>query len=136
MAARPYRLRRISCFGSPSYYAFRMFSRNVGDEILKSTTSDTPVQVCVTRDSKTGGVIIKLVNPEAAPQQVSIELKGVRSVSSEGTAITLAAAPNETNSIDDPDKVVPVTSKVTGVKPAFTYTLPANSIIVLQLDAH
>ncbi len=126
----------LRSFGSPSYYAFRMFSRHVGDEILKSTASDTPVQVSVTRDSKTGGIIIKLVNPEAAPQSVSIELKGVHSVSSKGMAITLAAVPDETNAIDDPDKVVPVMSKVTGVKPAFTYTVPADSITVLQLNAH
>ena len=103
----------LRCFGSPSYYAFRMFSRHVGDEILKSTRSDTTVQDSVTRDSKTGAIIIKFVNPESMPQRVSIELKGVRSVSANGTAITLAAAPDETNSIDDPDKVVPVISKVT-----------------------
>ena len=30
----------LHCYGSPSYYAFKMFSRNVGDEILKASLDD------------------------------------------------------------------------------------------------
>src|SRR5206468_3942192 len=58
----------LSAFGSPSYYAFQMFSRNVGDEILPVTPSETSIQGCATRDSKTGEIIVKLVNPELTPQ--------------------------------------------------------------------
>jgi alpha-L-arabinofuranosidase len=49
------------------------------------------------------------------------------------TALTIAANPQETNSIDAPEHVVPVTSQVSGVKPGFTYTVPANGIVVLTL---
>ncbi len=44
----------LTTYGSPSYYAFQMFSRNVGDEILDTTSSDTAVQGSATRDSRTG----------------------------------------------------------------------------------
>jgi alpha-L-arabinofuranosidase len=46
--------------------------------------------------------------------------------------ITLAADPTETNSIDNPRHVVPVTTKA-NIQPGSFYTLPANSITVLLL---
>ena len=120
-------------FGSPSYYAFQMFSRNVGDEILATASSDTAVQGCATRDSRTGEIILKLVNPNSTPESLAIELKGVAKVKPKATAITLAAKPDDTNSISQPKKVIPITTTVDGVKPTFSYTLPPYSVVVLKL---
>ena len=125
----------LTSFGSPSYYAFRMFSRNYGDEILKVTVDGASIPCSVTRDSKHGVIFVKLVNPQSVPQPLTLDLKGVKSLKSTATATTLAAAPDDTNSIKDPAKVIPVTAKVSGVKPDFSYTLPANSITVLELGA-
>jgi alpha-N-arabinofuranosidase len=86
----------------------------------------------VTKDSKSGAIIIKLLNDLPTPQSVKIDIKGAK-LKRKGTAITLAAAPDATNSIDDPTHVVPVTSKVSGIKPDFNYTLPADSIVVLTV---
>ncbi len=124
----------LRCYGSPSYYAIKMFSRNVGDEILKASLDDPRIHYSVTKDSKNGAILIKLVNPQPTPQPLQLDIKGVAALKPTGTATTLAAAPDATNSIDDPTNVVPVTTEVSGVKPGFDYTLPANSITVLQLD--
>ena len=70
----------ISAYGSPSYYAIQMFSRNIGDEILATSSSETAVQGCATRDSKTGEIFLKLVNPQATAEPLNIEIKGVASV--------------------------------------------------------
>jgi alpha-N-arabinofuranosidase len=123
----------ISAYGSPSYYAIRMFSRNVGDEILSTAPADTSVQGCATRDSKTGEIFLKLVNPETNTVSLNLEIKGVASVASKATAITLAGKPDDTNSITDPKNVVPTTTTVRRVKPNFDYTMPPNSIVVLKL---
>lgn len=125
----------LRSFGSPSYYAIQMFSRNVGDAILKVTLADSPLLTSVTRQRRSGTIFIKHVNPEAAAQTVSITLQGVRSVRPEATSTTLAAVPDETNSIDDPTKVTPVVSKVKGIQPTFTYTFPPHSVTVLQIEA-
>jgi alpha-N-arabinofuranosidase len=125
----------ISSYGSPSYYAFQMFSRNVGDEILSVTSSETPVQGCATRDSRTGEIILKLVNPQTNAVSLNIEINGVASLDSKGSAITLAGKPEDSNSITQPRNVVPVTTKVQKVKPRFTHTLPPNGIVVLKLKA-
>lgn len=123
----------LHAYGSPSYYAISMFSQNLGDEILPLVLADTPVQSSVTRHSKTGEIIIKLVNPQTDAQPVKINLMGLPSVAPEATAITLSADPSATNTIDAPEKVVPVTTKVAGVKPAFTYTVPPSGIVVLKV---
>jgi alpha-N-arabinofuranosidase len=124
----------LRVYGSPSYHAFKMFSTNLGDEILKATTADTEVLVSVTRDSRSGRVFVKLVNATAAAAPVQIDLPGAKSVDGTATALTLAADPQATNSIDDPRKVVPVSAKLTGVKSGFTCTIPANAIVVLTLE--
>jgi alpha-N-arabinofuranosidase len=126
----------LRSFGSPSYHAFRMFSRNLGDVVLGASLTGTPLLTSVTRDTKTGAIIVKHVNPQATPQPVTIEIKGVRSVGATATSTVLAASgPAETNSLAEPEKVVPVTAKVEGVRPTFTYTFPANSVTVLRIDA-
>jgi len=125
----------ISAYGSPSYYAFQMFSRNLGDEILAVASPETTVQGCATRDSKTGQIFVKLVNPQPTAQSLDIEIKGVATLVAKGSATTLAGNPEDTNSIDHPKNVVPVVTAVRNVKSGFTYTLPPYGIVVLKLSA-
>ena len=125
----------ISAYGSPSYYAFQMFSRNVGDEILTTASADTAVQGSATRDSKTGEIILKLVNPQPTDVTLNIKIQGVASLAPTASAITLSGSPEDTNSINRPRNVVPVTTTVGEVTPQFSYTLPANSLVVLKLNA-
>ena len=124
----------LSAYGSPSYYALQMFSRNVGDQILSITSEGTPVQGSATRDSKTGEIILKLVNPQVTPVVLPIEIKGA-SVGSTATATVLMGSPEDTNSITRPRNVIPVVLTVRGVKPRFVYTMPPNSIVVFKLKA-
>lgn len=125
----------ISVYGSPSYYAIEMFSRNLGDEILSTEPQETSVQGSATRDSKTGEIFLKLVNPEATAAQLNIEIKGVQALASKASAITLSGNPDDTNSITHPHAVAPVATIVDGVKPDFTYTMPPHSIVVLKLNS-
>jgi alpha-N-arabinofuranosidase len=112
-----------------------MFSRNLGDEILAVTSSETPVQGCATRDRRTGEIFVKLVNPELTAQSLPIAIGGVTSLDSKAVVITLAGSPEDINSISHPRNVVPVTTTLRGVKPAFNYTLPPTSIVVIKLRA-
>ncbi len=124
----------LHVFGSPSYYAIQMFSQNVGDEILKVGAKNTDIQSSATRDSKTGEIDLKLVNIRPKPVRVRIALQGVGSVDRTGTAITLAADPDATNSLKEPRNVVPVTKTVTNLKSSFNYEVPPHSIVVLKLS--
>lgn len=126
----------LSAYGSPSYYAIQMFSQNLGDELLAVTptgTNTTDIQGSATRDSKTGEIFVKLVNPNLTTKSLPIEIKGVAALKSKATVITLTGNPEDTNSIRRPRNVVPVTTTLSGVNPGFTYTLPPTSIVVLKL---
>jgi alpha-N-arabinofuranosidase len=125
----------ISAYGSPSYYAFQMFSRNIGDEILSTASKETSVQGSATKDHKTGEIFIKLVNPQVTAQMVNIEITGTTSLDARGRAIILSGNADQTNSLDHPRNVIPVTTTVRHVKPQFVYTLPPTSIVVLTLKA-
>jgi alpha-N-arabinofuranosidase len=113
-----------------------MFSHNLGDEILPTASHETSIQGSATRDRKTGEIFIKLVNPQAVAQMVNIDVAGVTSLASKGSAITLSGNPGETNSLEHPRTVVPVTTTVRHVRPQFAYTLPPDSIVVLKLKSH
>jgi alpha-N-arabinofuranosidase len=89
-----------------------------------------------TRDSKTGAIYVKVVNRGGAPQSVHLALSGVTAVEPGGQAITMSGSgPNDTNSITDPTRIVPVTTKVDGLSANFTRTFPPYSINVLELHA-
>ena len=123
----------LSAYGSPSYYAIQMFSRNLGDEVLATTSIETSVQGCATRNSQTGELFVKLVNPATNAVPLNLEINGVTALASKGASLTLAGKPDASNSITQPKNVVPVTKTIRGLKPNFTYTLPPNSIVVLKL---
>jgi alpha-N-arabinofuranosidase len=129
----------LTSFGSPSYYAFKMFSRCHGDVVLKTTLDGlpaskiAPLDYSVTGDTTTGVIYVKMVNITETPQPVNLSLNGLSYLASKGTVVTLAGDPDETNSIKDPVHLVPVTSKISGVKPSFVYTFAPHSITVLEL---
>ncbi len=123
----------LHVFGSPSYYAIRMFSRNFGDQILQADLPDPNLYGSVTKDSRTKTIFVKLVNPHAAAQPLRIRITGTRRLKATGLAITLAAPPDATNSISHRRNVVPKRRTFGGIKPVFNYTLPADSITVLRL---
>ncbi len=125
----------LTAYGSPSYYALQMFGRNLGDEILAVSGSDTAVQGSATRDSKSGEIFLKLVNPQTSAAPLLVSIKGATSVGSKAEVTTLAAGPEQTNSLERPRDVIPITTTLRDVKPEFTYTLPPHSVVVIKVKS-
>jgi alpha-N-arabinofuranosidase len=127
----------LESYGSPAYYAQVMFANHLGDVTPKSALkapADLLLPNCVSWQTKTGKVFIKVVNPGAIAHTVTLDLKGTAGVRGEGKAITLrGSGPTDTNSITQPTKIVPVTAPLEHVAPRFSYTFPAWSITVLEL---
>jgi len=126
-----------SSFGSPSYYAQVMFSGHHGDTVLAAACDAGPrFFYSVTRDSWTGVISIKAVNPTGEARSVRVEIKGVAAVAPQAAAIVLSSAsPADTNSIGDPTRIVPVASMLEGTGPSFMHRFPAYSVSVLELPA-
>jgi len=124
----------LNVYGSPSYHAIKMFSLNHGDTLLKTSVTSPPLHYSATKDTRTGAIYLKIVNTEPTPKAVELTLRGVGSLAPEATVTTLSASSrDDSNSIDDPAHVVPITTTVSNLKPAFTYTCVPYSITVLRL---
>jgi alpha-N-arabinofuranosidase len=148
----------LTSYGSPSYYAQKMFSLNHGDAVLSAEAENIPTREWqaparrggsapapqqvpfifydATRDKKTGTIFLKVVNTGGDARTVQIAIQGAQNIKPEGEMTVLSAStPDATDSISEPNKVVPVTSKVDGLGANFTRVFPAYSITVLQIAA-
>ncbi|MEI5521680.1 alpha-L-arabinofuranosidase C-terminal domain-containing protein [Streptomyces brasiliscabiei] len=90
-----------------------------------------PFRQVVTRDAKTGDLIVKVVNAQGAAARAAIDLGGAN-VRSKARVTTLAAAPDAVNT-ETATPVAPVTSTFSGVAEKFSYTFPANSVTFLRI---
>jgi alpha-L-arabinofuranosidase len=126
----------LSSYGSPSYYAQVMFSTHLGDQIFGTSLNATNPRLfeSATYDSKAHVLFVKLVNASSIAQPVEIKLTGAARVRSSGTVTTLSGrTTQETNSITEPTRIVPVTSSLAHAGTSFTHTVPRYSIQVLDI---
>ncbi|HEV8283135.1 MAG TPA: alpha-L-arabinofuranosidase C-terminal domain-containing protein [Chitinophagaceae bacterium] len=148
----------LSSFGSPSYYVQKLFSQYLGNKIVPITAENIPTQprpltrrdsmqgittppsistvfYSATMDENSGAIYLKLVNTTGKKQPIQINLNGSAKISPNATLVVIKSnKPEDTNTISDPEKITPVTSKVKGVAPAFTRTLDPYSVSILQLQ--
>ncbi|WP_043681846.1 alpha-L-arabinofuranosidase C-terminal domain-containing protein [Streptomyces xylophagus] len=99
-----------------------------------SFTDDKPAEPfrqVVTKDAKTGDLIVKVVNAQSSAARTAIDLGGAK-VASKAKVTTLAAAPDAVNS-ETATAVAPVVSTFKGVADRFSYTFPANSVTFLRI---
>jgi alpha-N-arabinofuranosidase len=152
----------MTSYGSPSYHAQAMFSNNHGDEILATEESNIPtwswtppvrtrngvadpaqparelpsLYYNATRDAKSKTYYLKVVNRAATAQPVHVVLQGAGAIQPTGTALVLKGENlDDTNTIGQPRKIVPVEEKVSGLSADFTRDFPAFSVTVLKLKA-
>ena len=115
----------LTSYGSPAYYAQKMFSVNHGDSVLAATAEGIPARNMTfqrrgrrggagaggdqtqtmkdvpslfynaTRDSKTGTIFVKVVNCVGTPQPVRIQISGLNSIEPEGQIVEMKAGGTE-----------------------------------------
>jgi alpha-L-arabinofuranosidase len=149
-----------SSYGSPSYYAQKMFSHYLGNVSLpvhaekvstqnwqRPAKEETPKELppvtqvptmffSATKSDQRGEIYLKVINSIGDAQTVQVDLAGAGKVAAEGKAIVLSSARKEdTNTISEPTKVVPVTSKASGLGKQFSYSFAPYSVTVLVLSA-
>jgi alpha-L-arabinofuranosidase len=127
----------VSCFGSPSYYMQKMlFTDNAGTRLLSfdQKSSKCYWSVSVDNESAKNDILIKVVNNGAVPETVKIELKGIKSINSEGYITAMNGNPGDENTIADPRKSIPSVSTFKAKK-RFEYTFPAYSATVLRIKS-
>src|SRR6187399_441566 len=150
----------LSSYGSPAYYVQQLFGTYLGDKIVPVAAENIPTQprplsrrdsangvtkaplvptvfYSATKDEKTGIIYLKVVNTIGKQQLVEISLKGVGKISTDATMIVIKGdKPEDTNTITEPGKVMPFTSKINGVASTFVRTLDPYSVSILQIQTN
>ena len=126
----------LRSYGSPAYYAQVMFSSCLGDHTVESSLSGAGNKVFYSATASANAkVCVKLVNAASTDQPITITLSGLGSGTHPALLDTLTANTNwATNTITQPDRIVPVRSKVALQGERFDHVLPARSIQVLEMN--
>jgi alpha-N-arabinofuranosidase len=127
----------LTSYGSPSYWAQVLFANHLGTEAVASTLSNSGPRVytSVTRDEKRRRLFVKVVNASSDAAPLKIALDGAPNVGQQATLISLSGkSPNATNSIANPEAVVPVEHRIQIAGPNFEHTFAPYSINVLELS--
>jgi alpha-L-arabinofuranosidase len=126
----------LTSYGSVSYWMQVMFSEYLGTDVVDAKLADAGPRVftSVTGNPAEHKLYIKMVNAESDAKSIHIVLDGASHVASSATLVTLSGkTPNATNSITDPNAIVPVKHTVSISGSKFEQTLAPYSINVLEL---
>ena len=81
-----------------------------------------------------GEVILKIVNPLAAAKGCRVTLLSSPGIEPDGEAVVLTStSPYDENSFEQPERVVPRTTKLKDLDDTFVYTCPPHSLSILTL---
>lgn len=124
-------------FPTANYYVQQLFGQNSGDHYLTTTLEGAgkPARFAASavRDSKSGDLILKIVNGGNEPVALKVELAG-RSGGEFKATRTVLTGPNADafNEDGQPPVVKPVATEV-ALAPAFAYEAPASSLTVFRV---
>jgi alpha-N-arabinofuranosidase len=122
-------------YASPSYYAQSLFAEHLGDGTPRSSLAGTGDRFfySATVGSHDHVLHLKLVNASNSDQALSIELHGVSAVHT-ATVISLhGASYAATNSMQDPNLIVPKTTTAHVPAGGWQHTVPALTIQVIDI---
>jgi alpha-L-arabinofuranosidase len=126
----------LKSYGSPAYYAQVMFASYLGDHTIASKLENGGAKLFYSSTINTAKkqLYLKLVNASSDPQPLQIAMPGAQPKAIAKQVRLSAPDTQTTNSIDDPNRLVPIESPLHDVSSKFSLTLPPYSIQVLQID--
>jgi alpha-N-arabinofuranosidase len=127
----------LASYGSPSYWAQVLFASHLGTEVVPGALSNAGPRVyaSVTREANRHKLFVKVVNASSEALPLGIAIEGAGRVGRQATLVTLSGkTPNATNSIAEPEAVVPVERRIEVAAPNFEQRFAPYSINVLELS--
>lgn len=132
--------------GRASYYLQKLMAENRPDYnvgvSMTQTQPDTtqtpyPLQFFVAGyDEARGEAVVKVVNADTKPYKMHLAVDGAERVAAKGRVITLkAACAEDENTLDEPQKIVPVEKAYGKFGRKFAYTFEPLSVTVLRIPA-
>lgn len=119
-----------------NYCVQQLFSVNQGDTYFANVVSfalaDSLLAASCVRDSKTGDVILKLVNAGSKSTQMKIDLSRFKGIIPNASVTNLSGDANAKNTFANPSTIVPNTSGLK-VSRKFSYEAPPLSLTVIRV---
>ena len=146
----------LNSYGSPSYYVQKLFSHYLGNKIVPVTVANIPMQKAPlskrdsaegkapksvptifyssTLNDTTGVLYLKVVNTTSKTQSVKINLDGISKVAPDAALIVVKGdKPEETNTITEREKIIPLTETIKGIKKSFSRKLDPYSVSIFEI---
>jgi alpha-N-arabinofuranosidase len=102
----------------------------------KAPKSVPTIFYSATMNDTTGTLYLKIVNTTAKKQAVKINFVGAK-VASEATLVMVKGnRPDETNTITDREKIIPVTETIKGIKKSFSPQLTPYSVSIFEIKTN
>ena len=121
---------------TPNYYVQKMFMTNHGDywfdKVISKNEADTTLAASCVQDSKTGDVILKMVNYSDTGKPMKVNLGKFGKIISQAEQTVLSGLPGDENTFENLQKIMPVTSVIEVAK-SFEYTAPPMSLTVIRI---
>jgi len=124
-------------FPSLNYTVQKVFGENRGDAWVSTTLATVPpgtkLAASTVRDSRSGDLIVKLVNGEAAAQPVAIRLAGAGKLPATAQRTVFGGPDADVANSDGTSPVVAPRDETVPLSADFTYEAPANSLTILRV---
>jgi alpha-L-arabinofuranosidase len=121
---------------TPNYYVQKMFMTNQGDywfdKIISKNDADTTLAASCVLDSKTGDIILKMVNYSDTGKPMKVNLGKFGMIAPQAEQTILTGQPGDENTFENLQKISPVTS-VIEVSKSFEYAAPPMSLTVIRI---
>lgn len=123
-------------FLTANYHVQQLFGQNSGDQYLPTTINATNraarLTAATVRDSKSGEVILKIVNGDATAVRLKIELAGYTTGTSPVTKTVLTGSAADAFNEDGKEPAVKPVVEELNLKPDFEAEVPPNSFTVFR----
>ena len=120
---------------TPNYFVQKLFSTNAGDiyfsKVIKKDAADSALAASCVKDSKTGDIILKLVNFGTREKTLNLGL-GQFKIKPEAELTVLAGKPEDENTFQNNHQLAPVTTTYK-IKKRSDYMVPAMSLTVIRI---
>lgn len=132
----------LNSVATASYYVQQLYSVYKGSRVLPVTMNGIAVTGTEEQkglyassvvDDRTGEYIVKIVNTSEHPRDIVLRFEGLkkRKSLSEGRCVTLTSSePDADNSLENPDRIIPVESGLDVSGNALSVTVPAQAFSV------
>ncbi len=114
----------------------KCFRTNQGDlyfdNVIRKDEKDSTLAASCVRDSKTGDIILKLVNAGKEIKTMKIDLTGLGKINPNAEQTVLSGEADAENTFENPGTVIPVSGTLR-VSKTFEFAAPAMSMTVIRI---